>query len=188
MAVSLATPRPDQPEVRRSLALVEPNDLKRATGPRGVAGLPMFSEITLACFDRRRLAQAPTSLDQLLAVAASGKPIGLATLRGGKCGRIVTEADVGRDAGVEDEQGAALAEVGTRLCSGRKTSGVGLILRRGVEGGEAAAGKHVRIYSRRVSRVTGGERQRQRREPRLEFHPASEPGPPERFKQGKLRP
>jgi hypothetical protein len=38
----------------------------------------MFSEITLACFDRRRLAQAPTSLDQLLAVAASGKPIGLA--------------------------------------------------------------------------------------------------------------
>ena len=69
---------PDQPEVRRSLALVEPNDLKRVTGPRGVAGLPMFSEITLACFDRRRLAKAPTNLAELLAVAAAGKPIGLA--------------------------------------------------------------------------------------------------------------
>jgi ABC-type glycerol-3-phosphate transport system substrate-binding protein len=75
---ALVQPLPEQPEVRRSLALVEPNDLKRVTGPRGVAGLPMFSEITLACFDRRRLPQAPTSLDELLAVAASGKPIGLA--------------------------------------------------------------------------------------------------------------
>jgi hypothetical protein len=75
---ALVQPLPEQPEVRRSLALVEPNDLKRVTGPRGVAGLPMFSEITLACFDRRRLPQAPTSLDELLAVATSGKPIGLA--------------------------------------------------------------------------------------------------------------
>ncbi len=69
---------PDEPELRRSLALVQPNDLKRVIGPRGVAGLPMFSEITLACFDRRRLPKAPTSLDELLAVAAAGKPIGLA--------------------------------------------------------------------------------------------------------------
>jgi len=69
---------PDEPEVRRSLALVEPNDLKRVTGPRGVAGLPMFSEITLACFDRRRLPKAPTNLAELLAVAAAGQPIGLA--------------------------------------------------------------------------------------------------------------
>lgn len=69
---------PDTPSLRESLKLVGANDLKRVNGPRGLAGLPMFSEITLACFDRRRLRQAPTNVDDLLAMAASGKPIGLA--------------------------------------------------------------------------------------------------------------
>jgi len=65
------------PQLRRTLSQVEPSLLKRVTTPRGTAGLPVFSELTLACYDRRRLNPSPRSLSALLAVAAAGKPVGL---------------------------------------------------------------------------------------------------------------
>jgi maltose-binding protein MalE len=64
--------------VERLLRLVKPSDLKRVTTSEGIAGLPVFNEFTLACYDRRRLQQPPTTLAELLAVAASGRSVGLA--------------------------------------------------------------------------------------------------------------
>ena len=78
LAADLVDPLPRQPELRRSLALVQPADLRRVSSPRGLSGLPFLADTTLACYDRRRVAAAPTSLAALLALAAQGRPIGLA--------------------------------------------------------------------------------------------------------------
>ena len=43
-----------------------------------LAVLPVFSEVTLACYDRQRVAAAPQTLEQLQALAASGATVGLA--------------------------------------------------------------------------------------------------------------
>ncbi len=64
--------------VERLLRLIEPSDLQRVSTSQGIAGLPVFGEFTLACYDRRRLQQPPTNLSELLAVAASGRSVGLA--------------------------------------------------------------------------------------------------------------
>ncbi|MFO0017758.1 MAG: extracellular solute-binding protein [Synechococcaceae cyanobacterium] len=74
----LIRPLPDTPGMRRSLALLAPNNISRVRTPKGLAGLPLLNEVTFACYDKTRLAQPPTSLDELLAVAASGRPVGLA--------------------------------------------------------------------------------------------------------------
>ncbi len=68
----------DQPLWRRSLPMLEPGQVERVTTAAGISGLPLFSTITLACFDRQRVPQPPASLDALLALAASGQPIGVA--------------------------------------------------------------------------------------------------------------
>ena len=64
--------------VERLLRLIKPSDLQRVSTAQGIAGLPVFNEFTLACYDRRRLQQPPTTLAELLAVAASGRSVGLA--------------------------------------------------------------------------------------------------------------
>jgi ABC-type glycerol-3-phosphate transport system substrate-binding protein len=68
----------DQPLWRRSLPMLEPGQVERVTTAAGISGLPLFSTLTLACFDRQRVPQPPASLDALLALAASGQPIGVA--------------------------------------------------------------------------------------------------------------
>ena len=68
----------DQPAWQRSRALLQPNVVDRVTTGAGVSGLPIYSLLTLACFDRRVVNQPPASLDDLLALAASGRPIGVA--------------------------------------------------------------------------------------------------------------
>jgi len=68
----------DQPAWHRSKPLLKPDVVDRVTTSAGVSGLPVFSLLTLACFDRRAVPQAPASLDALLALAASGRPIGVA--------------------------------------------------------------------------------------------------------------
>lgn len=63
--------------VRSLLGLIPDRDLRRVRTDRGLAGLPWFNEFTLACYDRRRLQQPPTTLTELLALAASGRNVGL---------------------------------------------------------------------------------------------------------------
>ena len=59
-------------------ALLEPGHVERFSTAAGISGLPLFSTLTLACFDRQRVSQPPASLDALVALAASGPPIGVA--------------------------------------------------------------------------------------------------------------
>ncbi|MEB3332856.1 MAG: hypothetical protein VKI83_10245 [Synechococcaceae cyanobacterium] len=65
------------PTIRRTLQEIYPVALERVRTRAGLAGVPMFSESTLACFDRRRVSRSPASLAALLELAASGQPIGL---------------------------------------------------------------------------------------------------------------
>lgn len=75
----LIDPLPQRdPSFGRVLRMITPFDLNRVRTPQGIAGLPVFTEFTLACYDRRRLQQPPTTVAELLAVAASGGSVGLA--------------------------------------------------------------------------------------------------------------
>lgn len=68
----------DAPAIRRASSPVAPHLLAQVRTKRGLAGLPTLSEPTLACYDRRRITTAPTSVDGLLDLAASGRSVGLA--------------------------------------------------------------------------------------------------------------
>jgi arabinogalactan oligomer/maltooligosaccharide transport system substrate-binding protein len=71
-----ALPRRD-PAITRVLGRIRPLDLDRVVTAEGIAGLPVFSEFTLACYDRSRLPQPPATLAELLQLAASGRTVGL---------------------------------------------------------------------------------------------------------------
>ena len=74
----LIDPLPSRdPEIASLLRLISPVDLTRVRTRKGIAGLPVFSEFTLACYNKRHLNQPPASLSELLAVAASGRTVGL---------------------------------------------------------------------------------------------------------------
>ena len=68
----------DQPAWHRSQPLLEPALVERVTSAAGVAGLPVYNLFTLACFDRQTVPRPPASLDELIGLAASGRPIGVA--------------------------------------------------------------------------------------------------------------
>jgi ABC-type glycerol-3-phosphate transport system substrate-binding protein len=68
----------DQPAWHRSQPLLEPALVERVTTAAGVAGLPVYNLFTLACFDRQTVPRPPASLDELIGLAASGRPIGVA--------------------------------------------------------------------------------------------------------------
>jgi len=70
-------PSPD-PALTGLLRMVDQVDLARVRTSQGLAGLPVITEFSLACYDRRRLSQPPTTLAKLLSVAAAGNTIGLA--------------------------------------------------------------------------------------------------------------
>ena len=56
----------------------DPQVLDRLRSPSGeLAGLPLLVQTQLACFNRRRLDAAPTTLQQLLDTSAKGHPVGL---------------------------------------------------------------------------------------------------------------
>lgn len=78
MEQGLLQPLPrNDPKLKRILTQVAPDLLVRAQGRQGLAGVPLFAEVTVACFDSRRITKAPTSLSELLTVAAAGNPVGL---------------------------------------------------------------------------------------------------------------
>jgi arabinogalactan oligomer/maltooligosaccharide transport system substrate-binding protein len=68
----------DQPAWHRSQPLLEPALVERVTTTAGVSGLPIYNLLTLACFDRQAVPRPPASLDELMGLAASGRPIGVA--------------------------------------------------------------------------------------------------------------
>lgn len=77
LARGLVEPLPAHGPLATTLALVQPTQLRRVTTANGLAGLPVFTEVTLACHDRRRVPRSPATLAELLALAASGRPVGL---------------------------------------------------------------------------------------------------------------
>jgi hypothetical protein len=68
----------DQPAWHRSRPLLEPALVERVTTAAGVSGLPAYNILTLACFNRQVVPRPPSSLDALMGLAASGRPIGVA--------------------------------------------------------------------------------------------------------------
>ena len=68
----------DQPAWHRSQPLLEPALVERVTTAAGVSGLPAYNILTLACFNRQVVPRPPSSLDDLMGLAASGRPIGVA--------------------------------------------------------------------------------------------------------------
>ena len=66
------------PQTRVNLNVFEPEVLDRLRSPAGeLAGLPVLVHTQLACFNRRRLARAPATLQELLSTGAKGHPMGL---------------------------------------------------------------------------------------------------------------
>ena len=66
------------PASGEQLASFDPLELARMRNAKGeLAGLPVLSQVQVSCFNRSRLAQAPTSVQELLAASASGHPVGL---------------------------------------------------------------------------------------------------------------
>ena len=69
---------PNNAAMRQTLASIEPSALQRVRERGQLVGLPVAKEITLACYDRKRMARAPRTLQELQALAASGSSIGVA--------------------------------------------------------------------------------------------------------------
>lgn len=66
------------PATSAQLNAFESQDLQRLRNRKGeLAGLPLLVQTQLACFNRSKLAESPTTIEELLAVSANGVPIGL---------------------------------------------------------------------------------------------------------------
>ena len=73
----LIAPLPDIPSMRRSIAQVAPRYLERVRIGSVMAGLPLHEMVSLACYNRKRVPDPPRTTDDLLAMAASGRTMGL---------------------------------------------------------------------------------------------------------------
>jgi len=71
-------PLPHTAQMEATLATIASRAVHAVETPQGLAGLPVFSEPSLACYDRRRIPVPPATTDALLDLAAGGQPIGLA--------------------------------------------------------------------------------------------------------------
>jgi maltose-binding protein MalE len=66
------------PQSGVNLNVFDPEVLDRLRSPAGeLAGLPVLVHTQVACFNRRRLAEAPATLQDLLSMSAKGHPVGL---------------------------------------------------------------------------------------------------------------
>jgi arabinogalactan oligomer/maltooligosaccharide transport system substrate-binding protein len=73
----LIAPVPLSPSMERSIAQIAPNYLARVRHGSDLAGLPLHELVTLACFNRQRVPIPPSTTEDLMALAASGRTIGL---------------------------------------------------------------------------------------------------------------
>jgi arabinogalactan oligomer/maltooligosaccharide transport system substrate-binding protein len=75
LGLGLIDPFPSSPDLEK---LFSPDDLARMRGPSGqLAGIPLLIQPQVACFNRKRLAKPPTTLDELLKATATGNSVGL---------------------------------------------------------------------------------------------------------------
>jgi hypothetical protein len=74
----LTDPVPRTAAFRRREASIPPQIPANVRARDGLVGLPVANEVTLACYDRERVSSPPQTLDQLLALAASGATVGMA--------------------------------------------------------------------------------------------------------------
>lgn len=75
---AMIDPVPATAAMQQAISTLDPASLARVRSAGRLAGLPIYHEVTLACFDRRQVRQSPRDLEDLLALAAAGTPIGLA--------------------------------------------------------------------------------------------------------------
>lgn len=75
LAQGLTDPFPADPSLEK---LFDPDDLNRLRTPSGdLAGLPVLIQPQVACFNRKRLPNPPTTLAELLKASAQGNTVGL---------------------------------------------------------------------------------------------------------------
>jgi arabinogalactan oligomer/maltooligosaccharide transport system substrate-binding protein len=75
LQLGLTDPFPRSPDLEK---LFNPDDLARIRTPSGqLAGLPLLIQPQVACFNRKRLANPPTTLEELLKATATGNSVGL---------------------------------------------------------------------------------------------------------------
>ena len=75
LASGVVDPFPATPDQLRQF---DPDDLDRLRNKRGeLAGLPVFIQTQLACFNRKRLPKPPANVADLLAISAAGHPVGM---------------------------------------------------------------------------------------------------------------
>lgn len=77
LKAGLIAPVPQTPAMKRTIASVDPRFLNRVTLGSGLAGLPVHDMVTLACFNRQKVPTPPRTTDELMAMAAAGRAIGL---------------------------------------------------------------------------------------------------------------
>jgi arabinogalactan oligomer/maltooligosaccharide transport system substrate-binding protein len=77
LKAGLIAPVPQTPAMRRTIASVDPRFLKRVGHGSRLAGLPLHDLVTLACFNRQKVPYPPRTTDELMAMAAAGRAIGL---------------------------------------------------------------------------------------------------------------
>jgi maltose-binding protein MalE len=75
--LGLLAPLPRDPAITNALGSVDPVELARVRDRGELVGLPVATEVTLACYDRQRVPSSPRTVDDLLALAASGQPVGV---------------------------------------------------------------------------------------------------------------
>ncbi len=73
----LIAPLPRDPAMTDALASIAPEELTRVRERGELVGLPVAEEVTLACYDRRRVPSSPSDVAGVLALAASGSPVGV---------------------------------------------------------------------------------------------------------------
>jgi len=73
----LVDPVPRDRSLADTLLTIRSGELERVRQDGRLAGLPVVEEVTLACYDRRKVTAPPTDLKGLLALAASGRTIGV---------------------------------------------------------------------------------------------------------------
>lgn len=66
------------PATAQQLKMFDPDDLDRLRNSQGeLAGLPVLIQTQVACFNRKRLSEPPSTVTELLAASAAGHPVGL---------------------------------------------------------------------------------------------------------------
>lgn len=73
----LIAPVPSTPAMEQTIAQVSPGFLLRVRSGAGLSGVPLSEMVSLACFNRNKVPNPPRTTQELMAMAAAGKAIGL---------------------------------------------------------------------------------------------------------------